>query len=96
MRDEENMKILMDYKNEIRNTLVPWCFEPSLDKALIIALVNNYCIKQVGGKIKLTIKGKKMIEIINKNNLFSKQIQLLEKIGDISKIINEKQNWKTR
>ncbi|MBE7685491.1 MULTISPECIES: hypothetical protein [Tenacibaculum] len=96
MRDEQNMKILIDYKNNLRNTLVPWCFEPALDKALIIALVNDYCIKQIGGKIKLTPKGKKFVELINNNSLFKKQIDLLENIGDVSKIISEKQNWKTR
>ncbi len=96
MRDKQNMKILIDYKSNLRNTLVPWCFEPALDKALIIALVNEYCTRQVGGKIKLTSKGKKVIDLINENNLFIPQIEILENIGDVSKIISEKQNWKTR
>ncbi|QXP58814.1 hypothetical protein [Olleya sp. HaHaR_3_96] len=96
MRDEDNFRILMDYKEEKRHSLVPWCFEPALDKALILALVNGYCERLVGGKIKLTKDGKKLIETIIDNNLFKKQIASLEKIGDVSKILNEKQIWQVR
>ena len=96
MRDANNLKILMDYKEEKRHSLVPWCFEPALDKALILALVNGYCERLVGGKIKLTKDGKKLIEIIIKNNLFEIQITSLNKIGDVSKILNEKQTWQAR
>jgi hypothetical protein len=96
MRDEDNLKILMDYKEEKRHSLVPWCFEPALDKALILALVNGYCERLVGGKIKLTKNGRKLIEIIIKNDLFKIQIASLKKIGDVSKILNEKQIWQVR
>jgi hypothetical protein len=96
MRDEENFKILMDYKEEKRHSLVPWCFEPALDKALILALVNEYCERLVGGKIKLTKKGKKLIELIIKDNLFKTQITSLKKIGDVSKKLTENQIWQVR
>ena len=96
MRDEENFKILMDYKEEKRHSLVPWCFEPALDKALILALVNEYCESLVGGKIKLTKKGKKLIELIIKDNLFKTQITSLKKIGDVSKKLTENQIWQVR
>ncbi|SNR15796.1 hypothetical protein [Tenacibaculum jejuense] len=96
MRDEGNLKILMDYKEEKRHSLVPWCFEPALDRALILALVNQYCERLIGGKIRLTKKGKKLVELVIKDNLFKTQITSLKEIGDVSKILTEKQTWQVR
>lgn len=97
MRDKENEKILTDFNNGKRKSLVPWCYEPALDKALVIAIVNSYCSRQVGGKIKLAKKGASLVQIIKKENFFKKEIRLLESIGTISEtLISTKYHWEIK
>lgn len=96
MRDKENEKILSELKGGYRRTLVPWCYEPALDKAVIIALVNGYCIRQAGGKIKLAEKGRILLRVIEKHSLFASKINLLKRLGEIpSDLIDSKQSWET-
>ena len=96
MRDERNLQVLLDFKDDIRHNLVPWCFEPALDRALIIAIINGYCERLTGGKIKLTKTGKKLIGTIEENDYFQDQINSLKRIGDVSKLLGYKQNWGLR
>ena len=97
IRDEENLKILLDYKLGNRTTLVGWCYEPELEKALLIAYANEYCELLHNGKIKLRPKGQELVAIINNHILFEKQKKSLEQIGEIKhNSIDHNQNWDTQ
>lgn len=92
-RNKSNEKILLDYTSGKRKHVVPWCFEPALDKAIIIAIINNYCTKLGGGKIKITAKGKKLVKEIELHNLFKNRINALKQIGLVEENDNLTNNW---
>lgn len=107
MRDRKYLKILLDYIDGKRDKLVSWCYEPFLQKAIIIALVKGYCIRLENGNIKLTTKSTKtltsgidIIQDIEFNYLFQQQRHILSLIGNSIQAtnftLNAKQNWHTQ
>lgn len=96
MREEDNLEILLQYKKGKRDSLVSWCYEPVLERALIIALVNDYCKRLKTGEIQLTIKGQNIVDTILWNYYFEKEREILYRIGFIDpKSIDYDQNWDT-
>jgi hypothetical protein len=94
MREDDNLEILLQYKKGKRNSLVSWCYEPVLERALIIAFVNNYCERLKTGEIKLTIDGQSIVDKILLHNLFQKERDILSRIGEINpKSIDHNQKW---
>lgn len=105
MRDKEYFDILMKYISRKREKLVSWCYEPFLQKALIIALVEGYCVRTEKGNIKLTTKykskelfsGLDIIQFIEVNYLFYEQRSVLSRIGNELEIyktkLSSKQDW---
>ncbi|MCT4618361.1 MAG: hypothetical protein N4A62_03120 [Marinisporobacter sp.] len=93
IRSDANTKLLIEFKSGKRNSLVPWCFEPAIDKAIIIALVNGYCKRLLGGKIKIDKKGEKVLKILEDNHLLAQQMVRLKCFGNLTNKLTENQTW---
>jgi hypothetical protein len=97
MREEKNLIILLNYKNNQRNNLVGWCYEPIIERALIIAMINDYCERLKDGTIKLKIKGQEVVDLIIFNSLFDEERKILQEIGIIEpNLIDFNQNWEIK
>ncbi|MDO6388687.1 hypothetical protein Q4E40_01025 [Pontibacter sp. BT731] len=93
IRSEENFDVLRSIARAGRDTIVPWSFEPSLDKTIILALVNEYCVREIVSnslEIKLTGKGNQFLSKIEKLKVFEDDITKIKQIGIIPKVIIEK------
>lgn len=93
LRSKSNEQVIIDYSSGKRNNVVPWCFEPALDKAVIMVIINEYCTRLSGGKIKLTAKGKKLIKDVEVNKLFKNMINVLSNIGVVKESEDVFNNW---
>ena len=99
LRSEENYNVLMQLKKTERNSILPWSFEPALDKVVTIAIINNYCTKEIKSnelQIKITAEGESFLKKIEGLELFSEDISKIKAIGIIplSSIKTASGNWK--
>jgi hypothetical protein len=99
LRSEENYNVLKQLQKEERNSILPWSFEPALDKVVTIAIINNYCTKEVKSaelQIKITTEGESLLQKIEDLDLFNEDISKLKAIGIISQssIKMANNNWK--
>ena len=101
LRNETNYSVIVDFAEKRRNTLVPWSFEPGLDKVLTLSFIKGFCEKVIIGKsdsleIKITEEGKKVLKEIKDLKLFEEELSRIENIGKLSKsrINKANLNWK--
>jgi predicted transcriptional regulator len=99
LRSEENYTVLKQLQKKERNTVLPWSFEPALDKVVTIAIINNYCkqeIKSTELQIQITPEGKTLLQKIEELELFSEDISKIKEIGIIpqTSIKAASSNWK--
>ena len=98
LRNDENFKILYDFSNNIRNTLVPWSFESDIDKILSLAFIHFYCDRYItadGLEIKISNLGEDVLKKIEELELFKEDLSKIKSLGKIpkSRIINANKNW---
>lgn len=81
MKNETNMqKVIDSVTSNFNNTVEVWGMEPSLIRALDYALQEGVC-ESIDGKIKLTDKGLKLYELIDKDSsILTKEITFLKLI----------------
>lgn len=99
LRDDRHYKVLNDIKNKKRTTLVPWAYEPAIEKILILAIVDKYCKKDTAGDktyFVLTEEGDIFLAYVLRNNMFGSYIQRIKSLGNISEaaLIKANNNWK--
>lgn len=99
LRSEVNYNVLKQLQKKERNTILPWSFEPALDKVVTIAIINNFCTKEIKSKelqIKLTAEGHSLLQRIEDLELFTEDISRIKAIGVISQstIKTASNNWK--
>jgi predicted transcriptional regulator len=99
LRSEENYSVLLQLKKKQRNSILPWSFEPALDKVVTIAIVNNYCtneIKSTELQVKITSRGESFLQKIEDLELFCEDILRIKTIGNIpqTSIKSASSNWK--
>lgn len=99
LRSEENYNVLVQLQKKERNTILPWSFEPALDKVVTIAIINNYCTKEIKSnelQVKITSEGESLLQKIEGLELFNEDISKIKAIGIIpqSSIKTASSNWK--
>jgi hypothetical protein len=99
LRSEENYNVLKQLQKKERNSILPWSFEPALDKVVTIAIINNYCTKEIKStelQIKITSEGESLLQKIEGLELFNEDISKIKAIGIIpqSSIKTASSNWK--
>ena len=99
LRSEENYNVLKQLQKKERNSILPWSFEPALDKVVTIAIINNYCTKEIRTaelQIKITNEGESLLQKIEDLELFNEDISKIKAIGIIpqSSIKTASSNWK--
>ena len=99
LRNETNYQVLLDLANQNRDTLIPWTFEHGIDEVLALGLINGYIDRVIVGQtleIKVTEKGREIINAINQFELFRDEIQKIKSLGKIPKnrLNNANKNWK--
>lgn len=99
LRTNDNYESLIALKKKEIKTILPWSYEPGLNKLITLGLVNNYCsrvIKSSELQIILTVDGDTFISKIERRNLFSEDIDKIKKIGIIpqTKLKSASTNWK--
>lgn len=99
LRSEENFNVLKQLQRKERNSIMPWSFEPALDKVVTIAIINNYCTKEIKSaelQIKITTEGESLLQKIEGLKLFKEDISKIKAIGIIpqSSIKTASNNWK--
>ena len=99
LRTVDNFESLKALKKSNIDSMLPWTYEPGLNKLVTIALVNNYCTRAIISnelQITLTEEGDSFIKEIERRNLFSEDIEKIKKIGIISQVKVKKasSNWK--
>jgi hypothetical protein len=101
LRSDENHRVLHEIKDGTRRSILPWSFEPGLDKTATLAIVNGFCEKEIKSKalkIKLTDKGEALLARINEMSVFQNDLQKLREIGivPLNKIHSVNQVWALR
>lgn len=84
LRSTENQQILAAIKNKDRDSVVPWVFEPALDQAITLAVINGFCNRIIRGadlQIELTEKGQEFLTKLDALGLFSEDIARVKEIG---------------
>lgn len=99
LRSEENYTVLKQLQKKERNTVLPWSFEPALDKVVTIAIINKYCTKEIKStelQIQITPEGTTLLQKIEELELFSEDILKIKGIGIIpqTSIKAASSNWK--
>jgi len=99
LRSEENYNVLKQLQKKERNSILPWSFEPALDKVVTIAIINNYCTKEIRTaelQIKITNEGESLLQKIEDLELFNGDISKIKAIGIIPQtyIKTANSNWK--
>lgn len=99
LRNESNYKVLYDVAKQHRNSLVPWTFEHGVDEVLALGLINEFIEKTIvtdSLEIKITDKGKQIIESINEFELFQDEVIKIKNLGTIPKtrLSLANNNWK--
>jgi hypothetical protein len=99
LRSEENYTVLKQLQKKERNTVLPWSFEPALDKVVTIAIINKYCTKEIKStelQIQITPEGTTLLQKIEELELFSEDISKIKGIGIIpqTSIKAASSNWK--
>ena len=99
LRSEENYNTLVQLQKKERNSILPWSFEPALDKVVTIAIINNYCTKEIKStelQIKITTEGESLLQKIEDLELFNEDLSKIKAIGIIplSSIKMANSNWK--
>lgn len=99
LRSEENYNVLKQLQKKERNSILPWSFEPALDKVVTIAIINNYCTKEIKSaelQIMITTEGESLLKKIEDLELFNEDISKIKAIGIIpqSSIKTANSNWK--
>lgn len=86
LRSEENYDILLSVKKRQRNSVVPWIFEPSLDRIVTLAIINGFCKREVLSnelQIQILDPGVELLRKIEEMNLFIEDISKIRAIGII-------------
>lgn len=99
MRSQENLEVLLDLKKGLRNNISPWTFEPGLEKTITLAIINDFCTREIKSKelkIQLTSQGITFITKIEKSKHFLEDFQKIKSIGIIPQntIQTANNNWK--
>jgi hypothetical protein len=99
VKSDDNYRVILDLKKQIRSTLVPWSFETGIEKILSLAFVNALCEKKISGgeiELSLTKNGVRVLEEIIKEKLFDEELKKIKEIGQIPKnrIKSANSNWK--
>ena len=98
LRTDENYKVLVEFSNNVRNTLVPWSFEEGVEKILGLAFINEFCEKVItadGLEIKITTKGEEILNKIENLKLFEEDLTKIKAVKRIAKtkVSNANKNW---
>ncbi|MBB2144632.1 hypothetical protein GM921_03995 [Pedobacter sp. LMG 31464] len=98
LRSEENYEILLSVKQKKRDTIVPWIFEPSLDKIVTLAVINGLCKREILSnelQIQIVDSGLELLTKIEQMNLFNEDIGKIKQIGIIpqTSISKANSNW---
>lgn len=98
LRNSDNYKILLDFSNDYRKTLVPWAFETGIDRVLSLGYIYSFIDKEIVTdtlEIKINTEGQKLLTNIEKEKLFEEDIEMIKKIGQLpkGKINNANSNW---
>lgn len=99
LRSEENLKVLYDLKRGFRSTISPWTFEPGLEKTITLAIINDFCTREIKSnelKIQLTSQGDSFIKKIERSKYFLEDFDKIKSIGIIPQntIQAANSNWK--
>jgi hypothetical protein len=98
LRSNENYEMLLSIKTRERKSIVPWIFEPSLDRIVTLAVINSFCQREILSselQIKITDLGVNLLEKVENLNLFPEDIAKIKAIGNIpqSTIASANSNW---
>lgn len=101
LRSKKNQTVLKDLQTDKRRSLVPWSFEPGLDVVISLAIINNYCIKELVSnefRVKLTESGNFLLNEVEQKNIFILDINKIKDIGKISKakLDQANKNWELK
>lgn len=96
---EENLNILLEAKAGTRTSLVPWTFQPGMEKVITLSIINGFCIREIKSalfQVKLTSGGAELINRLEAEGIFTEKIDQIKRIGIIPqktiKLLNS--NWK--
>lgn len=98
IRSEKNHKILLDISKKSRDSIIPWSFEPGLEKTINLAIVGKYCTRFINNgtfEIKLELAGEKLLHEVEKLQIFNGDITKIKSIGAIpaSRLQKSATNW---
>lgn len=98
LRSDENYNILLSIKKRERDSIVPWIFEPSLDRIVTLAVINGLCKREVLSselQIQITEDGIQLLTKIQGLNLFTDDIAKIKDVGIVpqSQIVRANSKW---
>lgn len=98
LRNNENYNLLLAIKKKERDSVVPWIFEPSLDRIVTLAVINGLCKREILStelQIQITEIGLKLLEKVEKLDLFTDDITKIKTIGNIpqASILRANSKW---
>jgi predicted transcriptional regulator len=88
LRSDDNYELLKKINtNNNSSNIEFWGVEPALERAVIIANIKDYCIREEKGNrlyFKITKKGDEFLDYILRNELFEEYIYIIKNIGIIA------------
>lgn len=98
LRNDRNYQILLDFSKKERNDLVSWTFEHGIEKVLSLGFINKYIERVIVGQnleIKITDKGRDIVNSINEFDLFQDELNQIRALGTIpkSRLTSANNNW---
>jgi len=88
LRNDINYSVLYELSKQVRKNLVPWTFEHGIDEVLALGFINGYIERVLvtdSLEIKITEKGRGIVNSINQFELFQGEIKKIKDLGIIPK-----------
>ena len=98
LRDEVNFAVLMDIKTKRRTSVVPWVFEPAMNKVITLGVINSLCEREIKNgflQVRILPEGLRVLERITELDVFTPEINKIKNIGVLpqSTITEVNKNW---
>lgn len=98
LRSDNNYQILLAIKNKKRDSIVPWIFEPSLERIVTLGVMNGLCKREIlSGELQIQIldSGISLLNKIEEMEIFTEDILKIKTIGIIPQtaILRANNKW---